>query len=285
MTLSLDRADEPGPGFWTGFMTLAGWAASDIDRPEQASELVVAGSAGPSVRRSVEAARAAAQAIRPTLPSEFFEQLNALYWRLPEPGRETELHSSLADVQMSVHLLDGLLEDTMAHDEARDFARLGKFLERAGSVASLVISKSRELAEAPEDALEWTAVLKSCFAYESYRSRVSGPVSPRQVVAFLLLDGQLPRSARFSVGQALSAVRRIDGPRSRSRPLSLLVRMQALFDLADPAGVAGAPAGFESRFRRLLQQLEGALRETYFHPSRVASAVPGGVAGRVPQQQ
>ena len=283
--LSLDRATEPGSGFWTGFMTLAGWADSDVDRGSQAVELVVAGSAGPSVRLSVAAARSAAQVVRPTLPSEVYEHLNALYWRVQEVDWQRDLDDFLADVQMSIRLLDGLLEDTMAHDEARDFVRLGKFLERASNVVSVVIRKSGQLAETPEDTLEWTAVLKACFGYESYRSRVSGPVTPPGVIAFLLLDPDLPRSARFSIAQALGSVHRIDGPRARSRPGRQLGRLNALIQATEPARLAAAPAEFESAFRALLQQLEASLRETYFHPSRVASAVPGDASGRVPQQQ
>ena len=79
---------------------------------------------------------------------------------------------------MGVRLVDGLLEDTMSHDEARDFVRLGKFVERASNVTAIVTRKSAELADTPEDALEWTAVLKSCFAFESYQARYSGGVTP-----------------------------------------------------------------------------------------------------------
>src|ERR1700694_5384184 len=84
VSLSLDRADEPGPGFWVRFMELAGWRGSDTGRREQAIEMVVAGTLGPSVRASIAAARIAAQAVRPSLPTELYEQVNALHWRAQE---------------------------------------------------------------------------------------------------------------------------------------------------------------------------------------------------------
>jgi len=56
---SLDRSDDPGAGFRTGLMKLAGWSGSDVARREQAVELLVSGAAGPSVRGSVAAARSA----------------------------------------------------------------------------------------------------------------------------------------------------------------------------------------------------------------------------------
>src|SRR3989442_15861501 len=87
VALSLDRTDEPGPKFWSRFMELAGWPGSDTRRRDQAVEVVVTGTLGPSVRSSVAAARLAAQAVRPSLPRELYEPANPLHWRGQEnPG-------------------------------------------------------------------------------------------------------------------------------------------------------------------------------------------------------
>src|SRR5260370_7080411 len=92
--------------------------------------MVVGGTLGPSVRASVAAARLAAQAVRPSLPTELYEQVNALHWRAQKNIRQPDLYPFLVAIQMSVRLVDGLLEATMFHNEARDFIRLRKFLER-----------------------------------------------------------------------------------------------------------------------------------------------------------
>lgn len=285
VALSLDRADEPGPEFWMRFMQIAGWRDSNTGRRDQAVEMLVAGTLGPSVRGSVAAARLAAQAVRPSLPTELYEQVNALYWRVQKERWQRDLYPFLSDVQLTVRLLDGLLEDTMSHDQARDFVRLGKFLERAANVTSLVTGKAAELAETPEDALEWTAVLKSCFAFESYQASYSGGVTPEHVVQCLLLDAALPRSARFSAAVAVESVGQIDGPRSRSRPRRLLNRFESMFQSADAQQVVADPLEFDTQCRAVLRQLELALRETYFHPSKVPSGVMGDEASAMPQQQ
>ncbi len=285
VALSLDRTDEPGPDFWMRFMDLAGWRVNDTGRREQAVEMVVAGTLGPSVRSSIAAARLAAQAVRPSLPSELYEQVNALHWRAQEVVEQSDLYRFLMDVQMSIRMVDGLLEDTMFHDEARDFVRVGKFVERAGNVTRVVTRKSAELAEAPEDALEWTAVLKSCFAYESYQSRYPGGVTADGVIECLMLDQSLPRSARFSSSAALEAVTHIEGSARRSRPLRLLTRLNGMYRQANTESIAEHPLDFESECRGVLRQLEVALRETYFHPSRVSAAVAGEEGRGVPQQQ
>src|SRR3979411_2013490 len=92
VALSLDRTDEPGPDFWIRFMELAGWPGSNTGRRDQAVEVVIGGTLGPSVRSSVAAARLAAQAVRPSLPTELYEQVNALHWRGGEPPRTPHLH-------------------------------------------------------------------------------------------------------------------------------------------------------------------------------------------------
>jgi uncharacterized alpha-E superfamily protein len=266
-------------------MELAGWPSVTTGRRDQAVEMIVGGTLGPSVRSSVDAARSAAQAVRPSLPSELYEQVNALHWRVHESAWQPDLYPFLSDVQLSIRLVDGLMEDTMSHDEPRDFVRLGKFLERAGNVTALVTRKSAELADAPEDALEWTAVLKSCFAFESYQARYSGGVTPEHVIECLLLDATLPRSARFAAGEALMSVSRIDGPGRRSRPRRLLTRLESVFEQADTRWVSENPRDFEAQCRDLLRQLEVAMREAYFHPSKVPASVMGDEGRAMPQQQ
>jgi len=285
VALSLDRTDEPGPEFWIRFMELAGWPGSNTGRRDQAVEMLVTGTLGPSVGASVGAARLAAQAVRPSLPSELYEQVNALHWRVQEGAWQPDLYPFLNDVQLSIRLVDGLLEDTMLHDEARDFVRLGKFLERAGNVTALVTRKSAELADTPEDALEWTAVLKSCFAFESYQARYSGGVTPEHVIECLLLDAALPRSARFAAAVALESVSRIDGPGRRSEPRRVLRRLESMFESAEPHWVASNAREFETQCRNLLRQLDAAMRETYFHPSKVPAGVLGEEGQAMPQQQ
>jgi uncharacterized alpha-E superfamily protein len=285
VSLSLDRTDEPGPEFWTRFMELAGWPGSDPRGRDEAVEVVVTGTLGPSVRASVAAARTAAQAVRPSLPTELYEQVNALHWRIQSPTWQPDLYPFLNDVQQSIRLVDGLLEDTMQHDEARDFVRLGKFVERTANVTAIVTRKSAVLTDAPEDTLEWSAVLKSCFAFESYQARHSGGVIAESVIDFLLFEPALPRSARFSAQVALDSVSRIDGAGRRSKPRRLLALLHAMFNGAAAEMVAEHPLEFETECRGLLRQLELAMREVYFHPSKVPANVIGDEGRAMPQQQ
>jgi uncharacterized alpha-E superfamily protein len=106
------------------------------------------------------------------------------------------------------------------------------------------------------------------------------------VIECLLFDAALPRSARFAVNTALDSVFGIDGPgRRASRPRRLLGKLKAQFDEADPRQVVENPREFDAQCQGVLRQLEVALRETYFHPSKVPSSVMGEEGRAMPQQQ
>lgn len=283
--LALDRAVLPDERFWARFLELAGWSLADHLTREQAIELAVAGSAGPSVRREVTEARRAAQSIRPSLSTEVYEQLNVLHWRLQDGGWDSELYSFLRGVELGAQLLSGLFDDTMAHDEAWEFVWLGKVLERAANTTRFVVRKSAELAHFADDAADWAAALRCCSSFEPYQQRFSAPINGDRVVGYLLFDRISPRSAAFCAGEALERVRRIDAGREPSQAQEVLGRLLDLFQQGDPAAVAADPADFERRFEAARLELDAALRNTYFLPNRLAVALPGDDFVAHPHQQ
>src|SRR5262245_33491606 len=99
VALALDRTDEPGAESWNRVMDLAGWRASDTGQRDQVVEMLITGTLGPSIRASIAAARLAAQAVRPALPTEMYEQVNALHWRAQENSWKPDLYRFLMDVQ------------------------------------------------------------------------------------------------------------------------------------------------------------------------------------------
>src|SRR5206468_774967 len=141
------------------------------------------------------------------------------------------------------------------------------------------------LADNPEDALEWTAVLKSCFAFESYQARYSGGVTPERVIECLVLDDALPRSARFSATAALEAVTRIDGKGRRSRPRHLLIRFRSLFARANTEAIAQRPKDFDAECCSSIRHQEDAVIKTSYHPRRVPTGGTGDDERAMPQQQ
>lgn len=285
--LALDRTEVDEPTFWTGVLRLTGRAPVETVNRRVAVERLVTGSPGPSIQQSIEVARAAAQVVRPSLSTEVFEQVNALRWRLAQFDLRAGLHGQLMSVQLAVHLIHGLIDDSMTHDEPRDFLRLGRFLARINNSTRLVTQKLVELAGRHTDPEDWTSVMKCGWSLEAYRWREAMPVGPDQLIRFLLLDGRLPYSVSFAVGEAVQSVRRIDGPRRRSAPRRLLVGFATTLERTDPARVAAEPSSFARNVRARLDAVEGALRSTYFLPLRLTRSLDdvGVGTSAQPQQQ
>jgi hypothetical protein len=60
------------------------------------------------------------------------------------------------------------------------------------------------------DQIGWTALLNSASALQMYRQQVHS-ISPREVAAFLLLDGSFPRSIRYCIHAAQESLHAITG--------------------------------------------------------------------------
>jgi uncharacterized alpha-E superfamily protein len=272
LTLALDRGREPEPEFWSRTLEVAGLPpAGAVDR--HAALAAAVGGSADALRPSVEGARREAMSVRPSLSTEAYEGLSELYWRLDSAGPEGNFHDYSVRVQRSVVLLYGLVDETMAHDEAWEFLRLGRHLERARSVVRLV-SRKLEWLQEEDDPVEWAAVLRSCSAFEAYRWRFSAPVTAVRVGEFVLLDQTLPHSARQAVSEALAGARRIDGPGTRSAPYRLLGRLSALFEYTEAQEIVDDPTGFARAYAEVAAHLEDSLSATYFRPTRVPTRQP-----------
>ena len=62
-----------------------------------------------------------------------------------------------------------------------------------------------------DESLGWSAILRSCSAWDAYKSIHSAEVHPKLVAEFLLLNEDFPRSARFCIKELNLALRRISG--------------------------------------------------------------------------
>jgi uncharacterized alpha-E superfamily protein len=291
LTLALDRGQATEPGYWARMLELVGLPAESRRQRAAAVEAAVLGQNPNSLRESVRAARRDAMAVRPSLSSEVYENLNALHRMVEVTESRTNFHDFSIGVQRGIALLHGLIDETMAHDEAWEFLQLGRQLLRAANVVRLVTRKLEWLADV-DDPVEWAAVLRSCSAFEAYRWRFSTPVTPDGVARFLLLDRTLPRSARKAVSDALESVRRVDGPGDPSPPHRLLGRLSTLFEFTVADEVVADPRGFAQAYTNVATHLEDAFAGSYLRPTQLptvhsvaAPPIWSSVTGRQQEQQ
>jgi uncharacterized alpha-E superfamily protein len=175
-----------------------------------------------SIVFSICQARENARMVRDQITIEFWEELNRLYWfvRTPQARRVWKESPSefFQQIKSGVLHLIGLTEATLIHNEGWWFAQTGKFIERADKTSRILDVRYQTLPEkgAPAsisqaDALEWSAILRSCSAWDAYKTLRGAEVHPRGVAEFLLFNEDFPRSVRFCVDELNHALRRISG--------------------------------------------------------------------------
>lgn len=179
-----------------------------------------------SITTSVLRARENARSVRELISSELWTAINELHLGLGS----RDLHQDLAHqpyelfgtIRRECMSIYGVASETMPRDDAWRFMALGRVLERAEMTCRLIdvryqlleeiAGPSRRLAaDGPErprgpdraDFHDWVAVLKSASAFEAYRRRYRASMDPADVVEFLLLEPDLPRSVVFCLRSAM----------------------------------------------------------------------------------
>jgi uncharacterized alpha-E superfamily protein len=175
-----------------------------------------------SIVQSICQARENARMVRDQLTLELWEELNRLYLFVRSPQARKIWDRSPSEFFQEIKAgslhLTGIASATLIHDEGWWFVQTGQFLERADKTTRILDVRHETLPErgAPKtvsqtDALEWSAVLRSCSAWDAYKTFYGADVHPRLVAEFLLFNDSFPRSVRFCVSELNRAIRRISG--------------------------------------------------------------------------
>jgi uncharacterized alpha-E superfamily protein len=175
-----------------------------------------------SIVSSVAQARENARMVRDQITLELWEELNRLFLFIKSREARGLWKSSpsefLQEVRgCSLHL-QGLTDATIVHNEGWQFMQVGKYLERADKTTRMLDvrhesaqSKDEQAVVSQSDALEWSAVLRSCSAWDAYKALHGAEVSPRLATEFLIFSEDFPRSVEFCVKALDQALRAISG--------------------------------------------------------------------------
>lgn len=173
-----------------------------------------------SILSCVSAARENARSIREIISSEMWEHLNNFYLELiKEDAIKMALHEPnrfFKIVKMRSHLFTGLLDSTMSHGEAWNFARIGMMIERTDKTSRILDVKyfmllpEANLVNTPIDNIQWISVLRSASAFEMYRKEFHR-ITPQNVANFLIFNKLFPRSIYHCISKAQTCLHRITG--------------------------------------------------------------------------
>lgn len=172
-----------------------------------------------SVFSCLRAARENARSIREIISSEMWEQINTFYLMVRDAAKAGNLEKPqefCRAVKQASHLFNGITDATMTHNEGWHFIRTGRLLERADKTSRMldvkyyILLRSASDVGSPIDEVQWASVLRSASAFEMYRKK-HGRISPGDIVGFLLLDTEFPRSIRFCLDCARESLHAITG--------------------------------------------------------------------------
>jgi len=231
-----------------------------------------------SIVTRIANARENARQVREKISSEMWMQLNRLYLDV----RRTHIdhiwndqpHEFFRAVKDGAHLFQGITDSTMAHDEGWDFIQLGRSIERAIGLATLL---DRYLSAYPlsagdeplamDDYFEWLGLLKCCTAFEAYCKVYNADLRPNRMVEFLLYNDEFPHSVRFCIEQVQIALQSIAdvtvmSKNSRVNRLAGRLRSALSFDQVDEL-IARGPHAYLDDIQRQCSHLHNAIYETY----------------------
>ncbi len=232
-----------------------------------------------SVMAIVEAARTNARMVRAGLTREVWEAINETWMRLTEllgrPVREGNLGAILETIRRQSTQVRGAMSGSMLRNEIYNFARIGKFIERADNTARILDVKYYVLLPAVSyvgsslDNAQWDNVLRSVSAERAYRWLNAGRMDARSIAEFLILDARFPRSLQFCYDKVVSDLENLARDYGREMPSHALLRDSVALlsggggiDEIFEEGLHEFIDGFLNRNQRLAAQIQTDFRFT-----------------------
>ena len=169
-----------------------------------------------SIFSSITIARENTRVIRDILPRDTWEAVNRLYLNAKEnisdATKRIKRYDYLRNIIFDIQCISGILAGTMTHDEAYQFVRIGRNLERADMTSRILdVQSASLLTDLPEDMtpfqnIQWVSVLKSMSAYQMYRKSLHVSVKRPEVIRFLMQEELFPRSVQHCIVTLQSCV-------------------------------------------------------------------------------
>ena len=283
LNLLLDMPSEEGKHWEPLIMTTGDQALFENSCPDCGQEAVIRfltfdRDYPNSILSCLAAARENGRSIREIISSEMWEHLNNFYLELVDKESPqlalADPHRFFKIIQMRSHLFTGLMDSTMSHGEAWNFARIGMMIERADKTSRILDVKyfmllpRADLVNSPIDNIQWTAVLKSASAFEMFRKQ-HHQITPRGVANFLIFDRHFPRSIQHCVTKSKICLQRINGAgngSTRNAAERQVGRLEADLAYGDiDEVITGGMHEYLDNLQIRLNQINTAIGTTYFN--------------------
>ncbi len=229
-----------------------------------------------SIVACIANARENGRQVREKISSEMWLQLNTLYLDMRRSSIDSiwneQPHLFFVSIKNGAHLFQGITDSTMVHDEGWQFIQLGRFIERALSIATLLNAhlNAFPVSSAPsetDDYFEWLGLLKCFTAFEAYCKVYNADLRPYRITEFLMFNAEFPHAMRFCIEQLQTSLVAIAdsvsvSKNSRVYRLAGRLRSNMSFDTVDEM-LARDPQVYLTDINNQCAQIHSALYETY----------------------
>ena len=198
-----------------------------VEFPLLAVDLAV-GEREESLLACVSHARENARQVREQISVDMWEELNRLYLRLhaarEDRGWQEQPEDLFREVRHSVYLFKGITSSTMVRGEGWQYMELARFLERSINTSMLLDVHLREFHEnlrGPVETtgfVEWLSLLLCCASFDAYTRAYTAAIRPLNVIDFLVLNAEFPRSLRFAADRIEESLKHLSRLSGRTQP-------------------------------------------------------------------
>jgi len=279
LQLWLDQSPEMGAGRWRFLLEALNAPAADgpVDPTKLVNTLVFSRSNASSIVSCIATARENLRHVREQCSTRMWEQLNRLYLDVmdmrPEDDWILKSHDFFHLITEGAYLFHGITDATMSHGEGWQFIQLGRYVERADTLTTLLETHFRRMTsdfEQPVEGaeyLEWVGLLRDCVAFEAYCKKHTAEIRPMRVAEFLILNPEFPHSVRFSVDRVNAALHLIGDLTQRAAKLPTRIagrlRAQISYSQIEEIIREGVYAYLQN-VRKDCTEIHSAINEIYF---------------------
>jgi len=233
-----------------------------------------------SIESLVGLARENARQVREQISSEMWMQLNQLHLHVKESNVdevwEKQPHEFFRDVRNGAHLFQGITGSTMVRTEGWHFIQLGRYIERALLITTLLDIHYRAFAlsddlyngRSVDDYFPWLGLLRFFTAFEAYTKVYNADLRANRITEFLLLNAEFPHSVRFCVEMMYNAANDIADVTTLHRNSRLhrtIGRLRSALSFDEVEDILPDLHRYLDRIRQQCLEIHDAIYQTYIY--------------------
>ncbi len=220
----------------------------------------------------INGARENARVSRDIVPNEVWEQANELFLYTTENAKSSIGRRKRSDFMSGLirrcQTMTGIMMGTLPHDDAYQFLRIGRNLERADMSSRILDVAAAKLLSEEEDfnpafaTVRWISVLKSLNAFQAYRQQGFLGVNGANVLDYLLHKRDFPRSMGHCLEEVSGCFSAIPNPEVPITHLNKLLK--GLDSVKTKQLKRSGLHKFIDQFQVGIGGLHSAIADTYF---------------------